>query len=32
MLISSFNTKKMEPLLLFFQAFFLESKDIMNPE
>jgi hypothetical protein len=30
MLISSFNPKKMELLLLFFQVFCLDSKDIMN--
>jgi hypothetical protein len=30
MLISTFNPKKMEPLLLFFQV--LESKGIVNPE
>ncbi len=32
MLISSFKPKNMEPLLLFFQVFCLESKDIVNLE
>jgi hypothetical protein len=32
MLISSFNPKKMELLLLFSQFFCLESKDIVNLE
>jgi hypothetical protein len=32
MLISSFNPENMEALLLFFQVFCLESKDIVNLE
>jgi len=32
MLISSFNLENMELLLLFFQVFCLDNKDIMNLE